>query len=48
MNVLKGSLRFLPTTYAELEALRRMENDQHPSDEKPSLEGLHLSCFLGV
>lgn len=47
MNGLNLSLRFLPITYAKLEALRRKENGQHPSDRKPFLGGLRLSCFLG-
>ena len=41
-------MRFLPTTYAELEALRKKENDQPPSNGKPFLGGLHLSCSPGV
>lgn len=48
MNVLKGSLRLLLITYAELEALKKKENDQPPSNGKPFLGGLHLSCFPGV
>lgn len=48
MNVLKGSLRSLPVTYEELEALRKKENDRHPSDGKPFLGGLHLSSSPGV
>jgi len=48
MNVLRGSLRFLPITYAEPEALRKKENDQPPLNGKPSLGGLHLSSSPGV